>query len=219
VQQCEQTYRDGGLLPGGLLASTFASLRANELVWSFVINNYLKGKTPRAFDLLYWNSDSANLPGPLYAWYLRNAYLENNLRVPGKVTLCGRPVDMHAIRCPAFVVAAREDHIVPWRSAYASTQLLGGKIEFVLAASGHIAGVVNPPAPVRRGHWLNPATPPSSDQWLARANEQPGSWWPHWVSWLSGYSGSLVTAPRVLGSARYPEREPAPGSYVREQST
>jgi polyhydroxyalkanoate synthase subunit PhaC len=218
VQQCEHAYRDGGLMPGGLLASTFASLRANELVWSFVINNYLKGETPRAFDLLYWNSDSANLPGPLYAWYLRNAYLENNLRVPGKVTLCGRPVNMHAISCPAFVVAAREDHIVPWRSAYASTQLLGGKIEFVLTASGHIAGVVNPPVPVRRGHWLNPATPPSGDQWLAGANEQPGSWWPHWVSWLSGHSGSLVTAPRVLGSARYTERESAPGSYVREQS-
>jgi polyhydroxyalkanoate synthase len=216
VRQCEQTYRDGGLLPGGLLASTFASLRANELVWSFVINNYLKGETPRAFDLLYWNSDSANLPGPLYAWYLRNAYLENNLRWPGKVTLCGRPADLHAIRCPAFVLAAREDHIVPWRSAYASTQLLGGKIEFVLAASGHIAGIVNPPAPVRRSHWLNPATPLSGDQWLEGASERPGSWWPHWVAWLTEHSGSFVTAPRVLGSARNPERESAPGSYVRE---
>ena len=219
VQQCEQTYRDGGLMPGSLLASTFASLRANELVWSFVINNYLKGQTPRAFDLLYWNSDSANLPGRLYAWYLRNAYLENNLRMPGKLTLCRRPLDLNAIRCPAFVLATREDHIVPWRSAYASTQLLGGKIEFVLGASGHIAGVVNPPAPVRRGHWLNPAAPPTGDEWLAQASDRPGSWWPHWVSWLLRSSGTQVAAPPALGSGRYPAREPAPGSYVRERSS
>jgi poly[(R)-3-hydroxyalkanoate] polymerase subunit PhaC len=219
VQQCEQTYRDGGLMPGGLLASTFASLRANELVWSFVINNYLKGQTPRAFDLLHWNSDSANLPGRLYAWYLRNAYLENNLRVPRKLTLCGRPLALNAIRCPAFVLATREDHIVPWRSAYASAQLLGGRIEFVLGASGHIAGVVNPPAPVRRSHWLNLAAPANADEWLAHASERPGSWWPHWVDWLLGNSGTQVSAPTTLGSREYPEREPAPGSYVLERST
>ena len=219
VRQCEQTYRDGGLMPGSQLASTFASLRANELVWSFVINNYLKGQTPRAFDLLYWNSDSANLPGRLYAWYLRNAYLENNLRVPGRLTLCGRPLDLSAIRCPAFVLATREDHIVPWRSAYASTQLLGGKIEFVLGASGHIAGVVNPPTPVRRNHWLNPAAPSGGDEWLAQASDRRGSWWPHWVDWLLRSSGAHVPAPTALGSRRYPEHEPAPGSYVRERSS
>jgi polyhydroxyalkanoate synthase subunit PhaC len=218
VRQCEQAYRDGGLMPGSLLASTFASLRANELVWSFVINNYLKGQTPRAFDLLHWNSDSANLPGRLYAWYLRNAYLENNLRVPGKLTLCGRPMDLRAIHCPAFVLATREDHIVPWRSAYASTQLLGGRIEFVLGASGHIAGVVNPPTPVRRSHWLNPAVPTSADEWLEQATDTPGSWWPHWVRWLTRMAGAQIAAPRTLGSTRNPVRRPAPGDYVRERN-
>ncbi len=217
VRQCEQTYREGGLMPGGLLASTFASLRANELVWSFVINNYLKGQTPRAFDLLHWNGDSANLPGRLYVWYLRNAYLENSLRVPGKLALCGRPVDLRAIRCPAFVLATREDHIVPWRSAYASTQLLGGRIEFVLGASGHIAGVVNPPAPVRRSHWLNPAVPPSADEWLEQAVNKPGSWWQHWVSWLMETAGTRISAPQILGSTQHPVRRPAPGDYVRER--
>ena len=218
VRRCEQVYRDGGLMPGALLASTFASLRANELVWFFVIHNYLKGQTPRAFDLLYWNSDSTNLPGPLYAWYLRNAYLENSLRVPSKLTLCDRPVDLHSIRCPTYILATREDHIVPWRSAYASTQLLGGKIEFVLGASGHVAGIVNPPAAGRRSYWLNQATAASADEWLAQASSQPGSWWPHWVTWLKQYSGEKVQAPMALGGARYPQAEPAPGSYVRERS-
>jgi polyhydroxyalkanoate synthase len=218
VRQCEQAYRDGGLMPGSLLASSFASLRANELVWSFVINNYLKGQTPRAFDLLHWNSDSANLPGRLYAWYLRNAYQENNLRIPGKLTLCGRPLDLRAIQCPTFVLATREDHIVPWRSAYASTQLLGGRIEFVLGASGHIAGVVCPPAPIRRSHWLNPAVPTSSDEWLEQATGTPGSWWPHWVQWLTRLAGAQISAPRTLGSPQNPVRRPAPGDYVRERN-
>jgi polyhydroxyalkanoate synthase subunit PhaC len=216
VRQCEETYREGGLMPGAVLASTFASLRANELVWYFVINNYLKGKTPRAFDLLYWNSDGANLPGRLYAWYLRNAYLENNLRVPGKLILCERQLDLGAIRCAAFVLATREDHIVPWRSAYASTQLLAGRIEFVLAASGHIAGIVNPPAAGRRSHWLGKGTPASGDDWMAQAESRPGSWWPHWSAWLKRRSGSQVPAPKAAGSGRYPPLEPAPGSYVRE---
>ena len=218
VRRCEQMYRDGGLMPGGLLASTFASLRANELVWFFVINNYLKGQTPRAFDLLYWNSDSANVPGPLYAWYLRNAYLENNLREAAKLTLCGQPVDLRSIRCDAYILATREDHIAPWRSAYASTQLLGGKIEFVLGASGHVAGIVNPPASGRRSYWLNQAAPASADEWLTQASSQPGSWWPHWVTWLKQRSGENTQTSAVLGNARYPQREAAPGSYVRERA-
>jgi polyhydroxyalkanoate synthase len=218
VRRCEEAYRDGGVMPGSLLASSFASLRANELVWSFVINNYLKGQTPRAFDLLHWNSDSANVPGRLYAWYLRNAYLENNLRIPGKLTLCGRPLDLRRIQCPTFVLATREDHIVPWRSAYASTQLLGGRIEFVLGASGHIAGVINPPALVRRNHWLNPAAPADAEDWLARATGVPGSWWPHWVSWLIATAGTQTPAPRTLGSDQHPVRRPAPGEYVWERS-
>src|SRR5689334_19560697 len=142
VQRCESQFAQDGVMPGSTLSSAFASLRANELVWYFVVNNYLKGQAPRAFDLLYWNADNANVPGKLYAWYLRHAYLENNLREPGKLQLKGQPLDFGDVALPTMIVAAREDHIVPWRSAYASTALLAGRIEFVLAASGHIAGIV-----------------------------------------------------------------------------
>lgn len=217
VRRCEETYRDGGLLPGSLLASTFSTLRANELVWYFVINNYLMGRTPRAFDLLYWNTDSANLPGTLYAWYLRNMYLENNLRVPGRLQLCGRPVDLGTLHYPAYVLAAREDHIVPWRSAYASTQLLGGASQFVLAASGHIAGVVNPACAGRRSHWVGSDLPADADTWLGRAKSVAGSWWPHWVDWIVPHSGAMRSAPPSLGSAAHPPLEAAPGSYVKER--
>ena len=219
VRRCEHTYRDGGLMPGSLVAATFASLRANELVWHFVINNYLKGHTPHAFDLLHWNSDSANLPGRLFAWYLRNMYLENNLRVPGKLELCGRRVDLGAIRCPAFALATREDHIVPWRSAYACMRLLGGKTEFVLAASGHIAGVINPPAGGRRNYWVAAGAAASPDDWVAQAQAVTGSWWPRWASWIARRSGPPVPAVHALGSAAHAPLEPAPGSYVRERAS
>ena len=219
VRQCEASYREGGLMPGSLVASAFASLRANELVWHFVINNYLKGRAPRAFDLLHWNSDSANLPGRLFAWYLRNMYLENNLRVSDRLELCGRRVNLGAIRCPTFALAAREDHIVPWRSAYASMQLLGGNTEFVLAASGHIAGVINAPAGRRRNYWVAHGRGASPDEWLAHAQAMPGSWWPHWASWVARRSGPAVPAAPALGSAAHPPLEPAPGSYVRESAS
>jgi len=216
VQRCEQVYRDGGVMPGSALASAFASLRANDLVWFFVANNYLKGKAPRAFDLLYWNGDSANLPGKLYAWYLRNAYLENNLCKPGKLELHGTPLDFSAIDVDAFVLATREDHIVPWRGAYESARLLAGRIEFVLAASGHIAGIVNPPGANRREYWVNPSSAVRADDWLGAARKIPGSWWPHWVRWLKERSGTLVESSPELGNAQYPSLQPAPGSYVRE---
>ena len=216
VRECEENYREGGVVPGGALASAFASLRANELVWFFVINNYLKGRTPRAFDLLHWNGDSANLPGKLYAWYLRHAYLENNLRQPGKVALRGQPLDFGRLDLPALVLATREDHIVPWRSAYASTALLTGRIEFLLAASGHIAGIVNPPSANRREYWVSESSAQSADDWLAQAHKVPGSWWPHWARWLKAWSGALVEASHAPGNAQYPPLEPAPGSYVRE---
>jgi polyhydroxyalkanoate synthase len=216
VQRCEQIYRDGGVMPGSALASAFASLRANDLVWFFVANNYLKGQAPRAFDLLYWNGDSANLPGKLYAWYLRNAYLENNLCKPGKLALRGTPLALGRIDVDAFVLATREDHIVPWRSAYESTRLLAGRIEFVLAASGHIAGIVNPPGANRREHWINPSSAAGADDWLGAARRVPGSWWPHWVRWVKERSGTLVESSPELGNAQYPTLQPAPGSYVRE---
>ncbi len=216
VRRCEENFSDGGVMPGAALTSAFSSLRANELVWFFVINNYLKGKAPRAFDLLYWNTDSANLPGKLYAWYLRNAYLENNLREPGKVRLCGHPLNLRDIDQPAFILATREDHIVPWRTAYASGRLLAGRIEFVLGGSGHVAGIVNPPSAERREHWINSTMAGSADEWLAQARQVSGSWWPHWAHWLRQRSGVLIDAPDGLGDAQHPPLELAPGSYVRE---
>jgi polyhydroxyalkanoate synthase len=217
VRQVEREHAAGGRVPGARLAAAFASLRANELIWHFVVDNYLLGRTPRPFDLLHWNGDSANLPGRLYAWYLRNLYLENSLRVPGRLRLCGRAVDLRRLRMPTYLLAAREDHIVPWRSAYASTRLLSGRIEFVLGASGHVAGVVNPPAAGRRQYWVNPELRDSADDWLANAAVRPGSWWGHWAQWLLPRSGRLVAAPRALGSVAHAPVEAAPGRYVREQ--
>ncbi|WP_240766709.1 class I poly(R)-hydroxyalkanoic acid synthase [Paraburkholderia flava] len=213
----EGTIGNGGLLQGRELAHTFASLRANDLIWPYVVNGYLKGKAPPAFDLLFWNSDETNLPGPMFCWYLRNAYLENRLCVPGGTVQCGVPVDLHAIDVPAYVYASREDHIVPWRSAYASTHLLGGKTRFVLGASGHIAGVINPPTKNKRNYWTGAvhAEPP---QWLDAAQGVPGSWWPDWSDWLATHAGSRIDAPVNAGSRRYPAIEAAPGRYVKEKA-
>jgi len=216
VREREREYEQGGLVPGHRLAAAFASLRANDLIWHFVVNNYLLGREPKAFDLLHWNADSASLPGPLYAWYLRQMYLENKLRTPGGVEVLGQAVDLSRITAPAYLLATREDHIVPWRSAFAATKLLGGKMTFTLGASGHIAGVVNPPQPERRCYWSAPLDGSDADGWLAQARRRPGSWWPHWSQWLRRRGGRLVGAPASLGSDRYTVIEPAPGRYVRE---
>ncbi len=217
VAKREQEFSDGGILHGRELAITFASLRANDLIWNYVVNNYLKGQTPPPFDLLYWNSDSTNLPGTMYAYYVRNTYLENNLREPGKLTMCGVPVDLAEIDMPAYLLATREDHIVPWKTAYASTQLLGGNLTFVLSASGHIAGVINPAARDRRNFWTSDALTENPDEWLASAATQPGSWWKHWSAWLARHAGRRVPARTTLGHAKYPEIEAAPGRYVKEK--
>jgi len=216
VLKRELDFAEGGLLPGRELALTFASLRANDLIWQYVVNNYLKGKTPDPFDLLYWNSDSTNLPGAMYAYYIRNMYLENNLRTPGKLRMCGVPVDLRKIDVPAYVLATREDHIVPWHTAYASARLLRGKTEFVLAASGHIAGVVNPATRNRRNYWLGDKLGKAPARWLKGAQSRPGSWWPHWSGWLTQHGGPRVQARTSPGSAQYPEIEAAPGRYVKE---
>ena len=192
-------------MPGSRLAPPSPACAPTSWSGTFVINNYLKGQTPRAFDLLHWNGDSANLPGRLYAWYLRNMYLENNLRVPGKAERCAaRPVDLGAHRrARPIVLATREDHIVPWASAYASARLLGGRIEFVLGASGHVAGVVNPPqrpAPMLLAHGRMQR---DAGDWLAGARREPGSWWPHWSAWVQQHAGQRVQAPQALGSERY----------------
>ena len=208
----------GNLLKGQELATTFSFLRPNDLVWNYVVGNYLKGEAPPPFDLLYWNSDGTNLPGPMYCWYLRNTYLENNLVVPGKVTVCGEPVDLGAIGAPTFLYASREDHIVPWTGAYRSTQVLSGDLRFVLGASGHIAGVINPPAKKKRTHWTNDALPDSADAWLAGATEHPGSWWTDWFAWLQAFGGKSIPAPRAPGDADHHAIEAAPGRYVKEKA-
>jgi len=223
VQLREQAIGKGGILPGSELAFAFSALRANDLIWSYVVSNYLKGETPPAFDLLYWNADSTNLPGPMYCWYVRNTYLENRLREPGAVINCGVPVDLGAIGLPSFILASREDHIVPWKSAYRSVGLLKGDVTFVLGASGHIAGVVNPPAKGKRSHWTGggtagaPAYPADPDEWLAAAEEHPGSWWPVWSNWLAAFKGGERKAAKGLGNKRHKAIEPAPGRYVKEK--
>jgi polyhydroxyalkanoate synthase len=206
----------GGLMKGGDLASTFSFLRPNDLVWNYVVGNYLKGETPPPFDLLYWNSDSTNLPGPYYAWYLRNTYLENNLIKPAKVTVCGQKIDLSKVKIPAYLYGSREDHIVPIGGAYASTQVLPGKKRFVMGASGHIAGVINPPAKNKRSHWIraDEKLPASQEDWLSRAIEHPGSWWTDWSQWLKGHAGVQIAAPKKYGRGKYQATLPAPGSYV-----
>jgi len=217
----EMQLGKGGLLPGGDLASTFSFLRPNDLVWNYVVGNYLKGETPPPFDLLYWNSDATNLPGPFYAWYLRNTYHENKLAKPNALTVCGQKVDLGSIDIPAYIYGSREDHIVPIGGAYASTQLLPGKKRFVMGASGHIAGVINPPAKKKRSHWIREdgKFPRSQAEWLSGAQEHPGSWWTDWAQWLKGNAGKQIPAPKGYGNGKaYKAIEPAPGRYVKAKA-
>ncbi|RYF64012.1 MAG: alpha/beta fold hydrolase, partial [Comamonadaceae bacterium] len=211
----------GGLLDGGELASTFSFLRPNDLVWNYVVGNYLKGETPPPFDLLYWNSDATNLPGPFYAWYLRNTYHENKLKVPGALTVCGQKVDLSKIDVPTYIYGSREDHIVPIGGAYASTQILSGKKRFVMGASGHIAGVINPPAKKKRSHWIREdgKLPKTQAEWQAGSVEHPGSWWTDWSDWLKGHAGKQIPAPKAYGKgSTYKATEPAPGRYVKAKA-
>ncbi len=217
VRYREMEMGKGGLLKGSDLASTFSFLRPNDLVWNYVVGNYLKGETPPPFDLLYWNSDATNLPGPFYAWYVRNTYLENKLCQPGQTTVGGQPVDLGSFDLPTYIYGSREDHIVPIGGSYATTQHLGGKKRFVMGASGHIAGVINPPAKNKRSHWTGPANkfPPRVEDWIASAKEHPGSWWPDWSAWLVPHAGKQVAAPKAYGRGPYKAIEAAPGRYVK----
>ena len=220
VKYREMQMGKGGLLPGGDLASTFSFLRPNDLVWNYVVGNYLKGETPPPFDLLYWNSDSTNLPGPFYAWYLRNTYLENRLVQPGAAMVCGEKIDLSKVDAPVFIYGSREDHIVPIGGAYASTQHLPGKKRFVMGASGHIAGVINPPAKKKRSYWTGSDSrfPAKVEEWLAKATEHPGSWWTDWSTWLASHAGKQIAAPRNPGSGQYKATEAAPGRYVKAKA-
>jgi polyhydroxyalkanoate synthase len=218
VKYREAQLGQGGLLKGQELASTFSFLRPNDLVWNYVVGNYLKGETPPPFDLLYWNSDSTNLPGPMYAWYLRNTYFENNIVKPGKCTVCGEKVDLRKVDIPVYIYGSREDHIVPIGGAYASTQHLPGKKRFVMGASGHIAGVINPPAKKKRSYWTNDKLPKTQAEWLKGAKEHPGSWWTDWSAWLKPHAGKQIAAPKAYGKGKYKAIEPAPGRYVKAKA-
>jgi len=214
----EATIGSGGILPGKELAFTFGTLRANDLIWRYVVDSYLKGEGRDTFDLLYWDSDSVSLPGPMYCWYTRNTYLENNIKDPGKTTQCGVPVDLSKITVPFYLLACREDHIVPWGTAFRTRDLVGGETRFVLAASGHVAGVINPPARNKRSHWLNDDLESGPQGWFDGAEEKPGSWWPDWNAWMRRHSGGMTPAPVQQGNARFSPIEPAPGRYVKEKS-
>src|SRR5215471_18609803 len=218
VASREQTIGKAGIMPGRELAFVFSTLRGNDLIWPYVIGNYLEGRQPDAFDILYWNADSTNLPGPMYCWYVRNTYLENNLRSPRKTTQCGTVVDLMQIDTPVYVLACREDHIVPWQTAFRTTRLISSEVRFTLAASGHIAGVINPASRNKRSFWIDGKLGAQPERWLETAREVAGSWWTDWSAWLATQAGGVAPERSQLGSAQFPEIEPASGRYVRVQS-
>jgi polyhydroxyalkanoate synthase subunit PhaC len=214
----EATIGKGGILPGKELAFTFGTLRANDLIWRYVVDSYLKGAPRDAFDLLYWDSDSVSLPGPMYCWYTRNAYVENRIKDPGRTIQCGVPIDLSKVAVPLYLLASREDHIVPWQSAFRSKDLMGSGARFVLAASGHVAGVINPPARNRRSYWRNDNIDLDAKRWLDGAEEKPGSWWPDWDAWMKRHSSGTIVAPAQPGNDNFHVIEPAPGRYVKQKS-
>ena len=210
----DQMMAKRGYLEGREMATTFNMLRANDLIWSFVVNNYLLGKEPFPFDLLYWNSDSTRMPYAMHSFYLHKFYQENKLVEPGGITLCDVALDLRKIRLPVYMLSTREDHIAPWTTTYSATQLYRGDTKFVLAGSGHIAGVVNPPTQQKYGYWTNDQLPPDPQDWLDGASEHPGSWWPDWAAWNAGKSGPRVPA-RQPGDGKLDPLEDAPGAYAR----
>ncbi len=214
----EEKMNQRGYLEGSEMSTTFNMLRANDLIWSFVVNNYLMGNEPFPFDLLYWNSDSTRMPAKMHSFYLRNMYQQNLLAQPGGITLGGVPIDLERIRTPSYFLSTREDHIAPWKSTYRGTQLLGGPKRFVLAASGHIAGVVNPPESGKYNHWINDDLPPDPEAWFEGATEMAGSWWPDWQHWVTALDKRRVKA-RIPGDGKLAPIEDAPGSYVAVRLT
>jgi polyhydroxyalkanoate synthase len=214
VTSLERKMSERGFLEGGEMATTFNMLRANDLIWSFVINNYLLGRDPFPFDLLHWNQDATRMPATMHSFYLRNMYMKNLLREPGGITLAGVPIDLSKISVPAYFVSAIEDHIAPWKATYSGPQLVSGKARFVLSGSGHIAGMINPPSANKYGFWVNDKIAKSADEWLAGAKQHEGSWWVDWAKWLSAHRGKDV-APRVPGRGKLKVIEAAPGAYAR----
>jgi polyhydroxyalkanoate synthase len=214
VSALEQKMQERGYLEGSEMATTFNMLRANDLIWSFVVSNYLLGRDPLPFDLLYWNSDSTRMPATMHSFYLRNMYLKNLLRQPGGITLGGEPIDVTRIEVPAYFISTLEDHIAPWQSTYAGAKLLRGPVRFVLGGSGHIAGIINPPAANKYCYWTNAELPEKAETWFNGAEKHPGSWWTDWAQWAGERAGEKVAA-RTPGSGRLSAIEDAPGSYVK----
>jgi polyhydroxyalkanoate synthase subunit PhaC len=214
VESLERRMNERGFLEGSEMAGTFNMLRANDLIWSFVINNYLLGKEPFPFDLLYWNSDSTRMPAQMHSFYLRNMYLKNALRNPGEVTLGGVPIDLGKTKLPSYFISTAEDHIAPWKSTYLGARLLKGPVRFVLGGSGHIAGIVNPPAAKKYFYWTNEALPPTPEAWEAGATRHEGSWWNDWLDWIDALNGPDRVPARQPGDGKLKPIEDAPGTYV-----
>jgi polyhydroxyalkanoate synthase len=214
VQNLEKKMNERGYLEGSEMASTFNLLRANDLVWSFVINNYLMGKDPFPFDLLYWNSDSTRMPARMHSYYLRNMYIKNLLGVPGGLSMEGVAIDLSKVKLPAYFISTAEDHIAPWKTTYKGSRYLGGGVRFVLGGSGHIAGIVNPPAAKKYHYWTNDARPESADDWLKTATQHPGSWWNDWQAWMDVQNAGEKVPARRPGDGKLKVLEDAPGSYV-----
>jgi polyhydroxyalkanoate synthase len=214
VAALEKRMKERGYLEGSEMATTFNMLRSNDLIWSFVVNNYLLGRDPFPFDLLYWNSDSTRMPAAMHSFYLRNLYIKNLLAKPGGIQLGGVAIDLARVKTPLYFVSTVEDHIAPWRSTYAGAKLFTGPVRFVLGGSGHIAGIVNPPAGNKYSYWTNPKLPEQPEQWQKGASQHPGSWWPDWAGWVVQHGGDKVPE-RIPGKGKLKAIEDAPGAYAR----
>jgi polyhydroxyalkanoate synthase len=215
VENLERKMNERGYLEGSEMAGTFNMLRANDLVWSFVVNNYLMGKDPFPFDLLYWNADSTRMPARMHSFYLRNMYIKNLLGVPGGINLGGVPIDLSKVKLPSYFISTNEDHIAPWKTTYLGAKYLGAPARFVLGGSGHIAGIVNPPSAKKYHYWTNDALPATPDEWFAGATQNPGSWWEDWQRWMEQRNSPAPKVPaRTPGEGKLEILEDAPGSYA-----
>lgn len=213
LHQLDEEMKEHGVFSARKLKNTFSLLRANDMIWTFVVNNYLLGKEPFPFDLLYWNDDSTNMPAEMHSFYLRNMYRDNKLAHPGAITIKGTPIDVRKIKTPAYFLSTREDHIAPWKATYAATQMFSGPVTFTLSASGHVAGVINPPTTNKYGHWTATGHPADPEQWLAAATQHEGSWWLRWGEWIKQYGGETIPARKPQNPI-----EDAPGSYVMKKA-
>ena len=218
VARLEEHMKGNGILSGREMSSTFSQLRANDLIWSFAINSYLLGREPRPFDILHWNADSTNMPAAMHAYYLRNMYLENRLREKGGIEILGTPIDLSKVKTPSYFLATKDDHIAPWKSVFESSRLFKGKTKYVLAGSGHVAGVINPPARKKYCHWTNAQKTDTPSEWMEGASQHPGSWWTDWSKWINRHAGKKDQKPRTPGKGKLPALGDAPGDYVKKRS-